>query len=74
MAKDEYKVTYEMGGTGSQNWTKGCCSAWKCGELARKCLDAGGCATVCAVQMVCLPDVNEFIILGEQNSIIDLRI
>ncbi|CAL2076621.1 hypothetical protein [Tenacibaculum sp. 190524A02b] len=68
-AKDEYKVSCEMGGTGSQNWTKTCSSAWKCGKLAKKCLDAGGCATVCAAQMVYLPDVREFLILDEEDYI-----
>ncbi|MBA6156773.1 hypothetical protein H3Z83_09625 [Tenacibaculum sp. S7007] len=64
-----YTVSCEMGGTGSDNWSEDCSSAWKCGKLAKKCLDAGGCATVCAAQMAYLPDSKEFIILDSTEFI-----
>ncbi|QMU64326.1 MAG: hypothetical protein GKR88_08530 [Flavobacteriaceae bacterium] len=44
---DGYQVDYDRGGDGSNNWSASCYGKWSCGKLIAKCLDQGGCATIC---------------------------
>lgn len=43
----EYQVDCD---NGDSSWSKSCGGKWSCGKLIAKCLDEGGCATICQQQ------------------------
>lgn len=60
MAADDYQVDCDRGGTGSDNWSEDCDGKWSCGKLIAKCLDEGGCATICQQRMAYAPQTKTF--------------
>ncbi|KAB1155310.1 hypothetical protein F7018_12615 [Tenacibaculum aiptasiae] len=55
-----YQVDCDRGGDGSNNWSKTCNGKWSCAKLIAKCLNEGGCATICQQQMIYIPQTNTF--------------
>lgn len=43
----EYQIDCNLGGDGSNNWSESCDGKWSFGKLIARCLDQGGCATIC---------------------------
>ena len=58
--KDKYQVSCSTG------WDKTCGGAYSCGTLVKKCLDSGGCAEVCELQMVYDPENKTFYLIGKE--------
>lgn len=57
MAKVDYQVSCDNGGS---SWDEGCDGKWSCGKLIAKCLDQGGCATICQGRMAYIPQIKTF--------------
>lgn len=60
--KGEYQVSCDN--DKDQGWDEDCDGKWSCGGLITKCLDEGGCATVCKRQMAYSPKTKNFYILN----------
>lgn len=45
---------------GDDSWSKECNGKLSCGKLIAKCLDQGGCATICEQSMAYSPQTNTF--------------
>ena len=57
-----YEVSCDRGGDGTKNWHEDCDGKWSCGKLIAKCLDEGGCATICQQKMAYIPQTKTFYI------------
>lgn len=57
IAADEYQVSCD---NGDSSWDEGCDGKWSCGKLIAKCLDEGGCATICQARMAYVPQTKTF--------------
>ena len=57
MAKVDYQVSCD---NGDSSWDEGCEGKWSCGKLIAKCLDEGGCATICRARMAYVPQTKTF--------------
>ncbi len=60
IAKDDYQVECDRGGDGKDDWSKDCDGKWSCGKLIAKCLDEGGCATICKQRLAYSPQTRTF--------------
>jgi len=56
----QYQVDCDRGGDGSDNWSEECDGKWSCGKLIAKCLDEGGCSTICQQRMAYAPQTKTF--------------
>ena len=52
IAADDYQVDCD---NGESSWSGDCDGKWSCGKLIAKCLDEGGCATICQQTMAYAP-------------------
>ncbi len=59
---DKYEVSCTNGGKTTK--TK-CNGKWSCGKAIGKCLDAGGCATICKLKMEYVPQHKSFYLSDE---------
>ncbi len=51
-----YKVSCDNeGNDGKDNWEEECSGVRACGKLVKKCLDGGGCSTICNAKIVTVP-------------------
>ncbi len=66
--KEAYKVSCN---NGKNSWTKTCDGKWSCGKLAYKCLEQGGCATICKNDMVYVRETNTFYISENIEDLIE---
>ena len=57
IAAADYQVDCD---NGDSSWSKECDGKWACGKLIAKCLDEGGCATICKQEMAFAPKTNTF--------------
>ena len=67
----DYTITCSDKISGNIKWEKNCSGAVSCGKLAKKCLDEGGCATVCINDIFYDPN-NDFNFLLKRGVKIDL--
>ena len=58
--KDKYQVSCSKG------WNERCGGGYSCGRLVEKCLDSGGCAEVCKLQMVYNPENKTFYLIDKE--------
>lgn len=56
----DYQVSCD---NGDSSWDSDCSGKWSCGKLIAKCLDEGGCATICQQQMAYSPQTRTFYLL-----------
>jgi len=56
---DKYQVSCS---NGDKSWTRSCSGKWSCGSAVKSCLDEGGCAEVCKLQMLYYPPSELFIL------------
>ena len=57
IAADDYQVNCD---NGESSWSGDCDGKWSCGKLIAKCLDEGGCATICQQTMAYAPQTKTF--------------
>lgn len=59
LKKESYTVNCN---NGNKSWSKPCDGKYSCGTSINKCLEEGGCATICKNKMLYIPEINEFFI------------
>ena len=57
LSKDKYQVSCS---NGDSSWNKGCNGIKSCAKLIHNCLDSGGCAEICEMQMEYAPEIRTF--------------
>src|SRR5690554_380304 len=62
---DPYQVVCDLG---EDSWDEYCSGKFSCGKLIAKCLDAGGCATMCNNTMAYNPESKTFYLLANDQE------
>ena len=68
------KYTVHCKGSKNGNWTGTCDGKWDCRKTIHKCVDAGGCATMCKANMVYIPDIKAFYISADIDELVSSKV